>query len=164
MLGEAAVVIRRMSGDDSVMPFLVAAMDWRDQGAWDAQTVLDTPDVAHYATDWPREGDVGLVADDAADAVGAAWWRTFTAHDPGYGYIADDVPEIGLAVLPLARGRGLGAALLSALVDEAREHGIRGLSLSVEDGNDAARRLYERAGFSVCGRSGDSDTLVLWLD
>jgi ribosomal protein S18 acetylase RimI-like enzyme len=36
------------------------------------------------------------------------------------------------------------------------------VSLSVEDGN-RARRLYERAGFVVVGRSGTSDTMLVHL-
>ena len=61
------------------------------------------------------------------------------------------------------RGHGVGTMLLAALIDAAKSAGLSGLSLSVEDGNLGARRLYERAGFTVCGREGDSDTMVLWL-
>ena len=34
------------------------------------------------------------------------------------------------------------------------------MSLSVEDGNHAARALYTRHGFSVVGRNGGSDTML----
>ena len=157
------MVIRPLTGGDDLMPFLIGAMDWRDDGAWTADIVLSTPAVAHYIDGWMRDGDAGVIAEGGGFAEGAAWWRTFAAPDCGYGYVADDVPEIGLAVLESARGRGVGSALLGALVANARALGMRGLSLSVEDGNDAARRLYERAGFEVCGRDGNSDTMVLWL-
>ena len=157
------MVIRPMTGDDDLMPFLIGAMDWRDEGAWDADTVLATPGVAHYIVGWMREGDAGVLATHEGAAVGAAWWRTFDSEDRGYGYVAHDVPEIGLAVLENARGKGVGTRLLAALVDLGRSAGLRGLSLSVEDGNDGARRLYEGSGFVVCGRDGNSDTMVLWL-
>lgn len=152
-----------MAGGE-LMPFLVAAFDWRDAGEWDAARILAAPEVAHYAAGWPRPGDQGIVAQADGVPVGAAWWRTFAAADASYGFVAEDVPEIGLAVLPSARGRGVGALLLDALIGEARAGDVPGLSLSVEDGNDAARRIYERAGFSASGRSGNSDTLVLWLN
>ena len=61
-----------------------------------------------------------------------------------------------------SRGRGVGTALLAAAVEEAWRRGLPALSLSVEDGNPA-RRLYERCGFTVVGRSGDSDTMLLDL-
>jgi ribosomal protein S18 acetylase RimI-like enzyme len=38
------------------------------------------------------------------------------------------------------------------------------LSLSVEDGNEGARALYERHHFRVVGRSGGSATMRLDLD
>ena len=40
---------------------------------------------------------------------------------------------------------------------------LTGLSLSVEDGNDRARALYESYGFVVVGREGNSDTMLLAL-
>ena len=152
-----------MTGGDDLMPFLVAAMDWRDEGTWDAGTVLATPGVAHYIDGWMREGDAGLVATRDETLLGAAWWRIFGSGDRGYGFVDDDIPEIGLAVLETARGQGVGTRLLTELVNLARSQRRRGLSLSVEDGNEGARRLYERLGFVVCAREGNSDTMVLWL-
>ena len=49
--------------------------------------VLAEPALARYVKDWPRDGDFGLVAEDATRPVGAAWWRTFSKLDPGYGFI-----------------------------------------------------------------------------
>ncbi|MGV8978956.1 MAG: GNAT family N-acetyltransferase [Cellulomonas sp.] len=92
---------------------------------------------------------------------GAAWARTFPPDDPGYGYVAEDVPELGMAVLPAWRGRGVGRALLGAVLDQARTLGRPAMSLSVEDGNDVARALYVRRGFRVVGREGSSDTMLL---
>ena len=48
---------------------------------------------------------------------------------------------------------------MTAVVDLARRRRLAGLSLSVEDGNPA-RRLYERFGFEVVGRTGGSDTML----
>jgi ribosomal protein S18 acetylase RimI-like enzyme len=57
----------------------------------------------------------------------------------------------GIVVLPEQRGKGVGRALIDAAVAEARAHGARRLTLRVLSHNDAARRLYEAAGFSVEG-------------
>lgn len=56
---------------------------------------------------------------------------------------------VDIALLPEARGRGIGTALLHALQAEA---GVAGLPvrLSVYEANPA-RRLYERLGFRVTG-------------
>ncbi|MBM7813667.1 GNAT family N-acetyltransferase [Saccharothrix algeriensis] len=51
-------------------------------------------------------------------------------------------------VAPLFRGRGVGAALAAEVLAWAREHGWRHVQLRVLPGNVAARRLYERLGFT----------------
>jgi len=152
-----------MTAGDDLMPFLLAAMNWRDDGRWDAASVLATPDLAHYVTDWMRSGDAGVIAIEEGMPAGAAWWRYSSSVSPGYGYVADDVPELGMAVLEPFRRRGAAGALLDALIARARGESLRAVSLSVEDGNDVARLLYERRGFVRCGRVGDSDVLLLTL-
>ena len=52
-----------------------------------------------------------------------------------------------IAVLPEARGAGIGTALMAAVETWADAHGIEHLQVSVRDANDGAQRLYERHGF-----------------
>jgi GNAT superfamily N-acetyltransferase len=85
----------------------------------------------------------------------------YADDDRGYGYVAADVPELGMALVPAARGRGLGRRMLVVLVEAVRASGAPGVSLSVEDGNDRARALYESLGFLPAGRVGGSDVLLL---
>ncbi|WP_229068857.1 GNAT family N-acetyltransferase [Actinoplanes sp. DH11] len=113
-----------------------------------------------YLDGFPGDGDVGVVAVIDSNPVGAVWGRALPAERAGYGFVAPDVPELTLGVVPEARGRGVASRLMTTVVDLARQRRITGLSLSVEDGN-TARRLYERCGFAVVGRNGDSDTMVL---
>ncbi|GAB4286620.1 MAG: GNAT family N-acetyltransferase [Roseovarius sp.] len=54
-----------------------------------------------------------------------------------------------------ARGRGVGAAILRALEDEARALGLPWLRLETAEALAAAVRLYERAGFVRRGIFGD---------
>ncbi|GIK87956.1 MAG: N-acetyltransferase [Betaproteobacteria bacterium] len=64
---------------------------------------------------------------------------------------------VGMYVVRERARQGIGAALLAAQVDRARTiPGLASLALTVTDGNDAARRLYERAGFAVAGRDPDA--------
>lgn len=53
-----------------------------------------------------------------------------------------------LAVLPEARGMGIGRKLLQAVERKARELGCCKVTLEVQENNARARRLYERTGFS----------------
>ena len=54
----------------------------------------------------------------------------------------------GMATLPDARGRGAAKAVLAALARWAGDHGAGHMYLQVECDNTAARRLYERVGFT----------------
>ena len=53
-----------------------------------------------------------------------------------------------LYVLPERRGRGLGRALLEAVMDDARERGAKRIDLNTSEEDIAARGLYESAGFT----------------
>ncbi|MFD4232452.1 GNAT family N-acetyltransferase [Streptomyces sp. NPDC058545] len=81
---------------------------------------------------------------------------------PGYGFVAPDVPELALGVLPGQRGGGRGRAFMEALIRAAGERpaSVDRLGLSVEDGNPAVR-LHISLGFSRVGRNGRSDTMLL---
>lgn len=57
----------------------------------------------------------------------------------------------GIAVAEAARGRGVGSALLDAVVDEARRRALTEVRLDVIDSNPRARALYLRRGFEPTG-------------
>ena len=56
-----------------------------------------------------------------------------------------------LAVAARRQREGLGAMLLTALLDEARRRGAGEVLLEVRDDNEAAARLYTRFGFERIG-------------
>jgi ribosomal protein S18 acetylase RimI-like enzyme len=64
----------------------------------------------------------------------------------------DEIRIIDIAVLPEARGRGIGTALLRALIDESEGAG-KPLTIHVE-GQNPARAWYERLGFVPVGEAG----------
>jgi len=56
--------------------------------------------------------------------------------------------ELSMGIAPAARGRRLGSLLLQAALDRvAAEHAIEIVYLMVRSDNDAAIRLYRKAGF-----------------
>ncbi len=108
------------------------------------ESVRTQPDLARYATDWGRNGDWGYVASRQGIPIGAAWLRLWLG-ERGFGYVNDETPELGLAVLPDYRGRGIGSELLDRVLQSARER-FAAVSLSVRSDNPVLR-LYERSGF-----------------
>ncbi|HEY9293502.1 MAG TPA: N-acetyltransferase [Microlunatus sp.] len=142
---------------------------WRWRRPWDEDTFQDhlragSPD--SYVDDFGRRsGDGGIIAEEvSAEArtfAGAAWYRFFTNDDHRAGFVAEDIPELAVAVEPLARGRGLGRALLRELMDLATGHRIRALSLHVSTENTVARSLYQSLGFEVVQDHQDHGVVML---
>ena len=142
------------------------------------EAIIREPRLARIYDDWGRPGDLALVATlrhehgepgGAGDAgteehhhpviIGAAWYRLYPAEAPGYGFVAEDIPELSVAVEPEYRRRGVGTALLRALISRGTEVGYRGISLSV-DARNPALRLYERLGFRAVKSDGNPTMLL----
>ena len=139
MLGEAAV--------------------WRtDKATPSAEEVMADPRYALYLAGWPRQGDFGLVAVQDGP-VGAAWYRTYTQSNHGYGFVGEDVPELSIAVITSRRREGIGRRLLIDLIEASVAEGHLAMSLSVAE-NNPARGLYESVGFVRVEEHGGSWTMV----
>ena len=54
---------------------------------------------------------------------------------------------------PGFQGRGVGTRLLAECEFECMRQGMETLGLEVRRDNDGAKRLYERCGFMVCGKT-----------
>lgn len=66
--------------------------------------------------------------------------------------VEDEAEILMVAVDPSAQGRGLGRQLLSRHLGRLAARGARRVFLEVDEGNQAAIRLYTRAGFAQVGR------------
>jgi len=147
-----------------IADMLVEAINWNlEAPVQERATVLNHHENRHYVDSWPQPGDVGVIAESPQTGpVGAAWLRFFRAEDPGYGFIAEGIPEVSIGVIASRRGEGIGDRLLRELEHEARQRGLSVLALSVEP-NNPALRLYERRGYRQVGGSGGSYTFRLDL-
>ena len=65
---------------------------------------------------------------------------------------ADEAEILSIAVAADHRGRGLSRNLLLTHLGHLAGRGVRTVFLEVEENNQPARRLYQRAGFAVVGR------------
>lgn len=74
--------------------------------------------------------------------LGFAIWRD----------ISSEAELLSIGVLPEARNKALGQALLGAVIAEAGQTGAKKLFLEVDAGNKAACALYFKRGFDEVGR------------
>jgi putative acetyltransferase len=137
------VVVRRTDVTSPVARFLITALDAEVRALYPEEDAnhfrLDEEEVA------PGRGAF-LVADDDHEPVGCGAVRL----------IEPDTAEIKrMYVVPAARGRRIGAALLTALEVEARTLGATRLVLETGDRLAAAVALYRRAGFTPIARFGE---------
>jgi [ribosomal protein S18]-alanine N-acetyltransferase len=65
---------------------------------------------------------------------------------------ADEAEILSIAIDSSQRGRGLSRNLLLTHLGHLAGRGVHTVFLEVEENNQPARRLYERAGFAVVGR------------
>lgn len=163
MGGEARLRSATALDADFLIDMLVEAVNWSPDRQLSRSSVAVDPVLAAYVDGWSGPGDLGVVAESDEGPVGAAWIRLFTGDAPGYGYVADDVPELSMAVVEAWRNRGIGRRLLRDVVQRARVGGHHAISLSVERANTAAHRLYTDEGFQIVKRDADTDTMLLEL-
>jgi [ribosomal protein S18]-alanine N-acetyltransferase len=118
----------------------------------DLTAVLELENVLFPDDAWSEETYRGELADPGGtrhyvaveeDGVLAGWAGLAAVGGQG------DVLTIG--VRPESQGRGIGAMLLTALLEEAGVRGCGEVFLDVRADNDRARRLYERFGFTAVG-------------
>jgi ribosomal protein S18 acetylase RimI-like enzyme len=138
-----AVTLRPVTPDDQDFLFQLyastraeelASLNWSDmqrtvflRAQFDAQR-------RDYTARFPVDGhQIILVEDERAGRIWVARER-------------EEIRVVDIALLPSARGRGIGTQLIKELIAEAAATG-KPLRLSVPKHREAARRLYERLGW-----------------
>ena len=74
--------------------------------------------------------------------------------------VSGSTAEVGLSVLPPARGRGLGSALFSHAARHARTHDIVRIDMHFLSENRAIQRIAARAGMQVESSAGESEAYL----
>jgi len=112
----------------------LAAIDAANPGAWPAERfarIIAGKTGAQAVLVVHREGKVdGFIA---------------------YSRVLDEMSIHNIAVRASCRGRGLGSRLLAGLLEGVKPAGVSRCLLEVRESNTAARRLYEKMGFTLDG-------------
>lgn len=104
---------------------------------------------AYYAELQANNRELMLVARPSASAV------VESSLIIGYIVARETAGELhinNVAVRAEFRRRGIGAALLNRILDEARKRQAKAAFLEVRSSNHAAQALYERSGFKAIAR------------
>ena len=105
----------------------------RDKQSRALQMILQQPDTGRVLCAVDDDTVVGMVSllftVSTAEGGRAAWLEDLVVH-------------------PSRRGRGVGEQLLNAAITEAQGAGCLRVTLLTDSDNDAAHRLYVRAGFA----------------
>ena len=139
----AGVTVRPMTGADAaqVLAIYQAGLDGGEASfetsapAWEVFDATRLPGHRHVAVD------------DAGGKV-LGWAAAVVVSDR---CVYQGVVEHSVYVAPAARRRGVGAALLRALISSTEAAGIWTIQSGIFPENTASLRLHERAGFRVVG-------------
>jgi GNAT superfamily N-acetyltransferase len=130
--------------------------EWREYRDIRLRALREAPEA--YGTTWADESsrDEAWWRERVAGAQSLMAWHGSTAVGTGVGIL--DRHEVGsreivaIWVEPEFRGRGLAQQLVMTLVGWATDVSAEAIALWVSDGNDVARRVYERCGFTATGQ------------
>ena len=152
---ETLRVLKKTAGETGFM--------MRYENEWNVTTQQEREALAQTASA-PKSLMLGAFVDGRL--VGAANFRPVHPGDR-----ARHRAGMGLSVLKAHWGKGIGTALIQALIDAARTTALEQLELSVMSQNTRAKALYTRLGFAEYGRlpraikhrDGTYDELILML-
>jgi RimJ/RimL family protein N-acetyltransferase len=127
---------------------------WMEKTGETRSCIEKTAMLRQYVIDWGRQDDVGFIACDkeTGDRYGAAWSRIYDKPDCLAGF-PGPLPELAMATVPQARGKGIGKTLLQRLIADAKQK-YDAICLNVREENRAAITLYEKMGFQKIEGSG----------
>lgn len=114
----------------------------------------------HYGRDWPSDNSILASVERLIETTGTEFLLGSADEDAPPGGVAQlrfrhslwmAAPDCWLEdlyVVPGARRRGLGRALVDLAVERARGRGCRRVELDVTEDNEAALAMYRAAGFT----------------
>lgn len=125
------------------------------------RSIIEEPEIFVYIHDFGlKAGDLGVVAEQNGQIIGAAWTRIISA----FGHIDENTPELAISLLPGFRNYGIGTKLMNKIFQLLRINGYKQTSLSVQKDNPAVK-FYQDLGYEVVDEKydhvGNNDYLMI---
>lgn len=126
--------------------------------AWTTQTLSPGDGQAWLAENLQRRS--AYVAEADGQVIGYANWAPWRPKD-GYRHTVED----SVYLTDAHQGRGLGARLLSTLIEGASDSGAHVMMACIESSNTPSVALHQRLGFELVGTAREVGTKFgRWLD
>lgn len=146
--GETTLSVRDAAPDDMAAAAALYARHVLHGVATFEEVPPDTAEMQRRLAAVRSVGLPWLVAEAQGSVLGYAYATPFR-HRSAYRFVAEDA----IYIADEARGRGVGKALLSALVGRCEALGLRQLMAVIGDsGNAGSIGLHAALGFQPCGR------------
>ena len=129
---------------------------WRDH-------LADLAEIDEWFTRQKHADAPVLVADIAGTIVAYAHWSSFRGGDrfPGYRHTVEHTIHVDRN----HHGQGIGRALLTALIDEARGRSVHVMVAGIDSDNAASIELHRAMGFAEVARMPEvGRKFDRWLD
>ena len=124
------------------------------------KSIIYRPELQVYISDFGKsEHDIALAAEVKGEIVGVVWVRIMN----DYGHIDDKTPSFAISLYKEYRSRGIGTALMKAMLSTLKQRGYKQASLSVQKANFAAE-LYRKLGFQVVQENEEEYLMVKKLN
>lgn len=121
--------------------------------------IINHPKLRRYIDHFGKASDRCFIAEMNGQVIAAVWARLFSAARPGYGFVDAYTPELAMSVQVQYRGRGVGKAILMAMLKELQRCGYAQVSLSV-DRDNFAFEFYRKCGFEIVQSDGKSAIML----
>ncbi len=145
---------------------LPAIVDIYNVSVTTTATWSETPQTLDERAAWftarAAAGHGVFVADDDGAVVGFSAYGEFrNPHWTGYRYTVENTVHVGAG----HEGRGVGRALMEALIDHATSAGMHVMVAAVDAENEGSVTFHETLGFTVVGRMHEvGRKFDRWLD
>jgi GNAT superfamily N-acetyltransferase len=143
------------AADADVLADLLHSFNTEFETPTPARAVLADRLRRHLAGAWPASALAALLIGEPALGIALLSFRPSVWYDGPVAMLDE------LYVRPEARRRGLGGALLHAMVELVTQRGGGAVEINVDSGDRDARRFYEAHGFANTD-PGRADQLLLY--
>ncbi len=145
-------------------PIPVQRLSANARDAYRAHLLALPPDDVRlrFGAPMAREGIAAYVAriDFAADEIFGVFGDAMRLDGAAHLAFGGELAELGVSVLPSARGRGIGHALVARAAEHARNRSVPRLFMHCLAENAAMIRIARNAGMEVVVDTGEADAHV----